>query len=324
MLPAMERSSLNHIIESSWEEKYRPKTLKEIALNAKARQTLARYVEDGVMPNLFLCSSPGQGKTSLARILVDDVFNVDSMYLNASNENSVDTIRNKVTNFVNTKSMNQKFKVVIMDEIDGCTHVQPQRILRVLMEEVADNARFIIIANDSSCVLDALKSRCLFLDITPEKKEVWKRLLYILENEGISVGEEEKKFLSFLAKRYYPDIRQMIVFLKSCVIDGKIQLDKLKKNYDFVEQLYNMLKDGDVLNARKAIIQNESAFYYDYSRLLDDIYKKLIDDESIEPQTRAKCVITIADYMARMNNVLDTELNCAACIFSINNFLHPE
>lgn len=312
---------LHSIIENAWEEKYRPQTLSEIALNSRVRETLQKHIEDGVIPNLFLCSSPGQGKTSLARILANDVFKVDNLYLNASNENSVDTIRNKVTNFVNTKSLMGNFKIVIMDEIDGCTHVQPQRILRVLMEEVVDNARFIIIANDSSCVLDALRSRCLFLDITPDKKEVWKRLMYILRNEGVEITPETKESLSYIAKRYYPDIRQMIVYLKSCVQDGTLTLDGLKKNFDLVQDVVDLIKGGDGFGARKMIVENESSFFYDYSRLLDDIYKKLVDDVSIPSQKRAQCVIEIADYLAKMPSVVDAELNTAACIFSITNIL---
>lgn len=315
--------NLNAVIENAWEEKYRPKTLSEIALNDKVRATLNRCIEDGVIPNLFLCSSPGQGKTSLAKILADDVFRVDKLYINASNENSVDTIRNKVTNFVNTKSIRGAFKIVIMDEIDGCTHVQPQRILRVLMEEVTENARFIIIANDSSCVLDALKSRCLYLDITPDKKEVWKRLLYILKQEGIVVDKESKEMLSFLARRYYPDIRQMIVYLKSCVVDGKLNLEGIKKNFDLVEEVYKLIRDShDGISARKMIIENESSFFYDYPRLLDDLYKLIIADESLLPQTRAKAVIAIEDYLSRMPNIIDPELNCAACIFTLEGILN--
>ena len=302
-----------------WLEKYRPQTLDDIALNPIARKTLEGFVKNGEIPNLFLCSRPGQGKTSLAKLLAYNVFGCDVLYVNASDENNVDTMRNKVTDFAKSMSFNGKFKTVILDECDGFANTQAQKILRVLMEEVSDNTRFIIIANSKEKIIEAIQSRCYFLDITPDKNEIGRRLCRILANEGIEVNEETLESLKQLIAWCYPDVRSMIKHLQVNCHDGKFILPKHVVDGSFVTELFEKLFTDEPLDIRKFVIQSEDRFNNDYSKLLSDLYHIVIDSDRLEPKVKMNWTITISEFLAKMTSSLDTELTFSACIFTLLN-----
>ena len=186
-------------IIADWTEKYRPSSLEDIVLPQEARHLIEKYVNEDIIDNIFLCSRPGQGKTSLAKLLAYNVFQADTLYVNASDENNVEVVRTKITGFSRTKSSNGKFKIVILDEADGFANIQAQRILRALMEEVSENTRFIITANNKNRIHDAIRSRCKFIDITPPKSDVIKRIVYILKSENVKIDAE--KTLNFTKRK---------------------------------------------------------------------------------------------------------------------------
>lgn len=309
--------NVDSIVNRLWIEKYRPQSLDEIALSAEARQLIEKYVKEDSIPNIFLCSRPGQGKTSLAKLLAYNVFECDTLYLNASDENGVDTVRTKITDFAKTMSTNGKFKIVILDEMDGFANVQAQKILRGLMEDVSDNTRFIITANQKNKVIDAIQSRCQFIDITPPENEIKKRLLTILVNEHVQAAPEEGAKLAVLVKRFYPDVRSMVKAMQASVFDGVLKLKDYKVESEFMQNLFNLLFESDCLTVRKYVIENEMAFNSDYSLLLDDLYHVIIDSDKLNPAQKSKWTITIANYLAKMPSVIDTELNASACLFEL-------
>lgn len=308
---------VNEIQHTIWLEKYRPQSLKDIALNAEARKTLNGFVESGEIPNLFLCSRPGQGKTSLAKLLAYNVFDCDTLYVNASDENNVDTMRNKVTNFAKSKSFNGKFKIVILDECDGFATVQSQKILRVLMEDVSANTRFIIIANTRDKIIDAIQSRCYFIDITPEKNEIGRRLCNILRAENIDINGETLESLKQLIAWCYPDVRSMIKHMQVACTDGKFVLPKSIIDGSFVTELFEKMVSVDPIEVRKFVVQSEDMFNGDYPKLLSDLYHIVIDTDKLQPEGKIKWTITISDYLAKMGSSIDSELTFSACIFSL-------
>lgn len=310
----MTAETIQHTI---WLEKYRPQTLDEIALNATARQTLNSFIQNGEIPNLFLCSRPGQGKTSLAKLLANNVFGCDTLYINASDENNVDTMRNKVTNFAKTMSTNGKFKIVILDECDGFATQQSQKILRVLMEEVSDVTRFIIIANYKERIIDAIQSRCYFVDITPDKNEIGRLLVRILQKENIEVTRETLESIRQLIKYCYPDVRSMVKHLQISSTDGKFVLPKAILQGDFVVQLFDKMMTSDPLEVRRFVIQSEDLFYNDYQKLLTELYHLIIDSDKLTSEQRVNWTITISDYLVKMTTSIDLELVFSACIFSL-------
>lgn len=303
------------IRNSIWMVKYSPKHLDNIILNEKTKEQIQRYVDNGIIPHLFLCSSPGQGKTTLAKILVDDVFKCDKLYINASKDNNVETVRNKIYNFAQTMPSKGTFKIVILDEADGFGSDQAQRILRVLMDECNDNTRFIICANNKERVMDAIQSRCVPVDMTPPKREIFKRIAGILKREGVQITNDHIPMLAEYVNRFYPDIRATISAIQTCIKDGQITNQSLDIGSTLIEKLVSLILSGGFLETRKFIIQNESSFNYDYSFLLDSLYKNIIERNDIQPHVIANWSIIINEHLSKMPQSIDKELNTSACIF---------
>lgn len=307
----------SQITYNVWTEKYRPQTLEDVALNEHTRKVIQKFVEEGNFPNLFLCSRPGQGKTSLAKLLAYNVFDTDVLYVNASDENNVDTMRNKVTDFAHTMSTNGKFKTVILDECDGFANTQSQKILRVLMEEVSENTRFIIIANSKERIIDAIQSRCYFLDITPEKNEIGRILCKILLKEGVEINDNTLANVKQLIRWCYPDVRSMVKHMQIACQGNTLTLPKYITNNVFVTDLFDKLFTIEPLEVRKFVIQNEDLFNGDYSKLLVDLYHIVIDSDKLEADKKIQWTITISDYLTRMSNAIDLELTFSSCIFTL-------
>ena len=305
-------------IKSDWTEKYRPQTLDDIVLSAEARELIEKYVQEDFIDNIFLCSRPGQGKTSLAKLLAYNVFGCDTLYVNASDENNVEVVRTKITGFSRTLSSNGKFKIVILDEADGFANVQAQRILRALMEEVADNTRFIITANHKNRIHDAIRSRCKFIDITPPKDGVIRRVLHILATEQVKVNQAiELPKLKTLIERFYPDMRSIIKNLQAGVFDGVLKLKDFNIDSYFIKHVLDLVLKGDHLALREYIINNESAFNNDYANLISDFYHLIIDSDLVDDEVKPNWTIIIADYLYKFEEILDPEINAFACFYKL-------
>lgn len=305
-------------VKSDWTEKYRPQTLDEMIICDESKALLTKYLNEGIIDNIFLCSRPGQGKTSLAKLLAYNIFQCDTLYINASDENNVDVVRTKITGFSRTLSSNGKFKIVILDEADGFANVQAQRILRALMEEVSDNTRFIITANHKNRIMDAIRSRCKAIDINPTKGGIVKRISEILKKESIKMNPEiELPKLKNMIERFYPDVRSIIKNIQSCVFDGILKLKDYSIDSLFMQNLFNYIIKKDYIKLREYIINNESAFNNDYPSLLADFYHLMIDSDLIEDELKPTWVITIADYLYKFEDIIDPEINAFACFYKL-------
>lgn len=312
----------NSITNSLWVEKYRPKNLKDMVISDETREIIENYISQGIIPNIFLCSRPGQGKTSLAKVLVD-IFDVDSLYINCSDDNNVDTVRNKITNFAKTLSTNGKFKIIILDECDGFANVQSQKILRSLMEEVSENTRFILTANFKNKIIEAIQSRCQFIDLNPKKADVARRVVEILKKERIPIVKEQFPLLSDLINRFFPDIRSIIKEIQNCVIKNEDNTSTLKlraiiSSDKVLKKILSSINNNKMIELRTYLIQNESDFNSDYVNLLYDFYKMIIVNEDLEDNTRIHFTITLADYLYKSSFIIDTEINTMACFFTLS------
>lgn len=304
-------------INSDWTEKYRPQTFEDIVLNSEARELISKYISEGIIDNILLCSRPGQGKTTLAKLL-PIIFNCEKLYINASDENNVEVVRTKIANFSRTRSSNGNFKIVILDEADGFANVQAQRILRALMEEVSENTKFIITANYKNRILEAIRSRCKFIDITPDKDGVAKRVIHILKTENISVNcERELPKLKALIERFYPDVRSIIRNVQACVFDGVLRLKDYNIDSEFLQNVINYIVNKNYSELRQYILENENLFNNDYASLVDDIYHLIIDSDIIPVQQKPAWTIILADYLYKFTDILDPELNAIACFYKI-------
>ena len=305
-------------INSDWTEKYRPQTIDDIVLSAEAKTLIEKYINEEIIDNLFLCSRPGQGKTSLAKLLAYNIFECDTLYVNASDENNVEVVRTKITGFARTRSSNGKFKIVILDEADGFANAQAQRILRALMEEVSENTRFIITANNKNRIHDAIRSRCKMVDITPPKEGVIRRVLQILSKEGIEMDKAvELPKLKGLIERFYPDIRRIIKNLQACVFNGVLKLKDYAVDSMFIKNVLNYVLDQDYTELRRYIINNESMFNNDYASMIADFYHLIIDSDLVDDTVKPNWTIIIADYLYKFEEIIDPEINAFACLYKL-------
>tara|TARA_R110000765_G_scaffold1890_8_gene5202 strand:+ start:1020 stop:1943 length:924 start_codon:yes stop_codon:yes gene_type:complete len=299
-----------------WCEKYRPHKLDDLILDPKSYRVVSQFKDE--IPNLLFVGSPGTGKTTLARILVNEVLGCNFQYINASDESGIDVIRHQITNFAQTKSFDGGIKVVILDEADGLTP-QAQAALRNTMETYAKYCRFILTANYKHKIIPALQSRCQTLDIKPVVDQAAKRCFNILKIENVKVSDEQKKKFVILVKKHFPDLRKTINEIQKSVVDGELCIDSNGSDSELLQKVYEGIQ-GNVLGLRKYLIDNDDRFQGDYDTLLasflDFIYEQPIDDFK-----KKQMITIIADHLYKTSFVVDKEINCFACLISLEKAL---
>jgi len=257
-----------------WVEKYRPSTLDDIVLSKDARDYFNNVKQSGNLPNLLLVGSPGVGKTTLAKIIINDILQSQYLYINASDENGIDTIRTKVINFAQTQSIFGTIKVIVLDECDGLS-LDAQKDLRNSMEEYHDIARFVLTANYQHKIIPALQSRCHTFVFTPPKEEYIKRVLHIINEEKVDI---EHNHLSELINKSYPDLRKCINNIQKYNITGK-KGSVLSNAESIVVECLALLQKKDMYKARKHIIENETLFSNDYDMLFKTLFEQLYNNK---------------------------------------------
>ena len=208
-------------INSLWTEKFRPQVFSDYIAHKQIIEYFENARKNQYIQNILLTGKPGCGKTTLALIVVNDILQCQYLYINASDENGIEEVRTKISQFVMTKSFDGRLKVVVLDEADGLS-TQAQRALRNLMEEYSETARFILTGNERHKIIPALQSRCESFDLTFTLQDVAKRCEYILEKENISLDtiEQKKEFIEII-KDCCGDIRKTINRLQTCCVSGK-------------------------------------------------------------------------------------------------------
>ena len=294
-----------------WVEKYRPSNLDTYIGNEYLKSKVSMYLESGDLPHLLLYGRAGTGKTTLAKLLVNNI-ECDYLYINASDENNVDTVRTKVKNFASTVGF-KDMKVIILDE---CDYITPnaQAALRNLMETFSKHCRFILTCNYVERIIDPIQSRCQsFQIIPPSKTEVAKHLHSILIQENIMDSPEDIKVL---VESGYPDIRRVINSAQRNVVKGRLKLDtsSIIQN-DYKLKLLKILETQNKKNAFKEIRQlladNKITDFADLFRLLYD------EVDGYGKGHLAECILIIARYELSDSQVVDKEINAMAMIIEL-------
>lgn len=303
------------MIDHIWTEKYRPQKLDDLCISDNIRETIKGFGEN--MPNLLFCGIQGTGKTTLARILVQDILKCDYLYINASDESGVDTIRNKVTGFSQTKSIDGNIKVVILDEADFLSGAS-QAALRNLMESYSKSTRFILTGNYKHKIIPALQSRCQNLDILPSLKDSVGRCLTILNLEKVDTTKEQRQEVVSLVKQYFPDLRKCINELQKHCIGGVLSINVKVNNSELCNIIYGGITSKKSLITRKYLIENDGLFNSDWDQLLVDLLNHIFA-LSIEDTKKKAMIITIADHLDKATRVNDKEINFFACLLNLED-----
>lgn len=304
------------MFDSLWIEKYRPKDLKSIVLSDSNRKCFEKFAKAKEIPNLLFSGTAGIGKTSLAKIICKSMLECQYLYINASDENGIDMIRTKVTNFSRTKSFDGTIKCIILDETDGLS-LDAQRALRNTMEEHASLTRFILTANYNHKIIPPLQSRCQSFDLTPPVKQCISRVFTILNAEDIKIREPEiDKFKEFV-RSCYPDLRKCINEAQKNCYDGFLEFDNLIKVKDtFVSNIYNITKQGLAIKARKKVIENEHVFNGDYVELLRALFDHIHESDTPDSK-KSEHLIIVAEHIYRSAFVVDPEINFYSCLLAL-------
>lgn len=319
-------------------EKYRPQTLDEMVIDP----TIKKYFEDifnsedPTIPNLLLRGRPGGGKTTLAKI-IQKKLGWETLVLNASEENGVDTMRDKVVSFCQTMSIDGGMKLVILEEADGLSSAggngsSAQELLKNLIETSSKYVRFILLVNNISKIDAPIKSRMQEFEIIPpdlsKSKDILKYVLNIVVKEGIKI--RDKNDIIRLIKSNYPDIRKILQILQQCSYnDNKefILADVVDGDFnEIVDEIMAVVKkrsaatDKELMDLRAKYISEETKFYCDYHQLMKIIFERISRATVTDREgfiRKLDWLKTIQDHMYKHTFVLDKEINFFAMLISL-------
>ena len=295
-----------------WTEAFRPNTLEGYIGNEHIIEKVKIFIANGDVPHLLFYGSAGTGKTTLAKIIANSV-DADLMYINASDENSVDAVRDKIKRYASTVGF-KRWKIIILDEADYLTP-NAQAALRNLMETYSKTTRFILTCNYVEKIIDPIQSRCqTFAIMPPNKTDVAKRLVSVLEEKQV---QYDIKDIAAIINASYPDIRRAINTAQSCVIENRLTLDKasaIQANYmtEVLEMLKNA-KDKKVAftNIRQCIADSKVR---DFTPMYTFLYDNLDD---FAHGHIAPCILIIAESHFKDASVVDKEINIMAMFVNI-------
>ena len=277
-----------------WVEKYRPNSIGQYVFrDDKQKHQVQSWVESGAIPHLLFSGSAGTGKTTLAKVLLKElqVDDGDVMFINASSENNVDTMRTKINGFASSLPFSGDFKYVLLDEADYLSQ-NAQAILRNMMETYSSTCRFILTCNYPNKVIPAIHSRC----------------------QGYHI--EKLDTLDIYVRSTYPDLRKCINMVQQNIVDGTLQQPGQGESgeSDWILEYVALFQLGKVAEARKLIVSKARAEEY------EGVYRKLyenLDWFGDDEMKRGKALLCIRDGLVNHSLVADPEINLSATLLEL-------
>jgi DNA polymerase III delta prime subunit len=297
---------MNHTLLN---EKYRPQNLDTFVGNENVKQTISQYLSNNDIQNFIFYGPAGSGKTTLAKIIIKNL-ECDYLYINASDERGIETIRNKVVDFASVASF-KPIKIIILDEADFLT-IQAQASLRNIIETFSRNTRFVMTCNFIERIIDPLQSRCQVLKIVPQsKQEIARHVHDILCKEDITFELED---IGTIVNKHYPDLRKILNTVQFSINDGKLQPDKnvlVSSNY-----IKNVIKElsgtkPNFRNLRQIIADSGVNDYEELFRALFDYAPKYA------PELEGSIAVILNDHLYQSNFRIDKEINIMSAIAKI-------
>jgi len=299
-----------------WVEKYRSQTLEDYVGNETIKKSIQQYLNQNDIQNFIFYGPAGTGKTTLAKLIVNNL-DCDYIYINASDERGIETIRDKVQGFASVASF-KSLKVIILDEADFLT-IQAQASLRNIIETFSRTTRFILTCNYVERIIDPLQSRCQVLKIVPpSKQEIANHIHTILSKENVEI---ELNDLKSVVNRFYPDLRKMLNTLQMSTDGDEIKLDKsLLVSSSYMAQVVKELqqKSPNWRNIRQIIADANVGDF-------EELYRYLYDNASTYASGNEGMVaIYINEYTYQSNFRIDKEINCMALISRLIECSKPQ
>jgi replication factor C small subunit len=297
-------------------EKYRSKTLTEYVGNEHIKTQIQKYLDQDDIQNFIFYGPAGTGKTTLAKLIVNNL-DCDYLYINASDERGIETIRDKVTSFSSSASFRQ-IKVVILDEADFLT-IQAQASLRNVIETFSRTTRFIMTCNFVERIIDPLQSRCQVLKIVPpSKKEIAKHLKSILDTEKTKF---EIEALVNIVNTHHPDIRKMLNTIQLSTKDNELVLDEsIIVSSNYIKQIITELKNPktDYRKLRQIIADSGVKDF-------EELYRSLFDNTHEYAKGREGSVaIILNEHQYHSNFRIDKEINISSALAKIIEIKKPQ
>jgi len=300
----------NNNLAELWVDKYRPKTLDEYVLSDDIKKYFKSMVEKKSLQNFSMVGCAGQGKTTLAKILCNEL-DASVLFVPCATDGTLDVLRTKIQDFCNALSIEGKIKIIVLDEIDSSSQGSTnnfQQALRTLIEAAQDDCRFICTGNFLQKIIPPLLSRCPLIPLKFDKKDLLVHVKKILDAEHVKYTRDSVKAFIEEAFQYYPDVRRIVNYLQFCCSSGELVVNlsrvaESEKN-ELLDSIVDKLRSSSsMLEVRKFYLAEKDKIsdYVEFGSLL---YKHVIDHGIV---VDLDGILKMTDLLFQLNTVIDKE-----------------